>query len=268
MFMFSGKMGVLSDELKRLSPTSCAELLVLLLNHQNRKAPTVSKHLLQKTWQSQDIDCSGVQLKVLLENKRSKNMLAKFLKLGMLVGVEDVRLAMCCLAPSDIDLFELICEKCKDLDADSMCNEAFSLNKNSFVLHFLKNGAKTIPGDALKLFMAALENKDFSAAKILVKMMDKDALVMMNLGHLFDTTNVMMDPELVRLVVEHGVKLCGRSPLIPMVMQTPFPKDADLIEVLCILVEHGVDCKQLCQTSHDGATPLHVATELAIKSSK
>ena len=260
-------MRLLSNECKQLPAKKCVKLLGLLLNHQDCKTPLLS-HLLLEIWRDRTFSCSGVKLKVLLEDKglTDEKLLARFFDLKVSVSVEDVRLAMRCLSPADINVLKLLCAKCVELDVNAMYNEALSLGKVAFSLHFVESGA--IPGKELENFMIALKKKNFHTAKLLVEVIDKDVFGSVELGHLFDTTDLLMDVELIRLLVQAGVKLCGTGPLIPMVMKTPLLKLEDKIEVVCILVENGVECKQLCLTAQRSTTPLHVATELAIKSGK
>lgn len=257
----SEEMGLLSNECKQLPARKCAKLLGLLLNHEDCKAPLLT-YLLFEVWQAKDINCSGVQLKVLLEDKklRDEKLLTRFLELKVPVSLEDVRLAIHCLSPADINIFKLICAKCVGLDVNAMYHEALSLNKDAFSLHFIKS-------DGLKIFMATLE-KDFHTAKNLFEVLDKDVFSSVELSLLFDKTDLFKDVELIRLLIMAGVKLHGKAPLIPMVMNTPLLKLKDKIEIMCILLENGVECKQLCLTAQRSTTPLHVATDLALKPGK
>lgn len=245
---------------------SCNKILQLSLPRPSCKAPLLS-YLLLELWPSKNIDCSTVQMKTLLQEKKimEEKLLARFMQLGVVVCVEDVRLAMRCLSPANIAAFSQICGRCKQLDVNSLCREALALRKMAFVLHFIKMGA-AFPEDGCKMFMEALKSKDFMTAKNLVNLMDKRVFAEMELGDLLESTSLGFDTDLVELLIKTGVKLHhGKSLPIPVVMNSQFLNGADKIKVLSVLVERGVNCNQLCRTAQRQTTPLHVATDLAIK---
>lgn len=204
---------------------------------------------------------------MLLENKKltDEKLLTRFLDQGMSVSVEDVRLAVRGLAPADLSIFKKICQKCVVFDVDEMCREAFSQHKVAFMLYFVELGAG-LPEAGIKIFMDALKTKDFHAAKVFVKQFGEKMFGSIDLGHLLDTTNLMLNAELIELLVGAGTKLDGKISPVPLVMQNL--SVFDQISVLCVLIERGVDCKQLCVTAQQSKTPLHVATDLALRSGK
>lgn len=257
---------MLTQLCESLPLVSCNKILQLLLPRPNCKAPLLS-YLLLELWPSRNIDCSTVQMKTLLQEKRitEEKLLARFMLLGVVVYVEDVRLAMRCLSPTNIAAFSQICGCCQQLDVNLLCREALALQKMAFVLHFIKMGA-AFPEDGCKMFMEALKAKDFTTAKNLIDLMDKKVFEEMELGHLLDNTNLGFNTDLVELLIKAGVKLHhGKSLPIPVVMTSQIIHGADKIKVLSVLVERGVNCNQLCRTAQRQTTPLHVATDLAIK---
>ena len=262
--MFSDKMELLISECEGLAKASRGKLLTLLF-------PTSTSSLLTflmlKAWESKPVDCSSISLKAVLERKKVTNrqLLSRFIELGASVSEEDVCSAIQCLAASDIAIFKLICSKCAGLDVNKVCHEALSLNKLDFVLHLVELGA-TLPGDSVDLFTSALKSKDFHAAEILVKKFDKELLHSVSLEPLLSNTSLFMNVGFIEYLVKAGISLTGK--IIPTVMKSQFLNKEKQIDVLCMLIEHGVECKQLCLTAQRSTTPLHVATNFALESGK
>lgn len=264
--IFLGKLELLADQCKHLSDKSCQKFLQLMLAQQSCKAPLLT-FLMLKVWESKPVNCSGVLLKVLLENKKltDEQLLARFLAQGMPVSLEDVRLAVRCLTSANVAIFKKICSKCAILDLNEMCQEALSRNKLAFMLHFVELGA-SLPGDGMEIFMNALQAKDFEAAKIIVGLFGQDMFSSLDLAHLLGSTDLLLNADLIELLVRAGIKLNGKVSPVYSVMKCL--KEVDQIRILCVLLERGVDCKQLCVTAQRNTTPLHVATDLALKSGK
>ena len=174
-----------------------------------------------------------------------------------------VRSAIQCFNTGDVGKFKLLCSKCGNLNLNKMCHKAISLNKLDFALHLVELGA-TFPGNNIKLFINVLKSKDFYAAEILVKMFDEEMLHSISLEPLLTNTCLPMNVDLIEYLVKAGVSLTGE--IIPTVMKSPFLNKEKQIDILCMLIEHGVECKQLCLTARRSTTPLHVATNFALES--
>ena len=264
LFLCSDKMELLIFECEGLAKASREKLLTLLF-------PTSTSSLLTflmlKVWESKPVDCSSISLKAILERNKITNrqLLSRFIELGASVSEEDVCSAIQCLTASDVAIFKLICSKCSGLDVNKVCHEAASLNKLDFVLHLVELGA-TLPGNSVDLFMSALKSKDFHAADILVELFDEETLHSISLEPLLSNTSLPMNVGLIEHLVEAGVSLTGK--IIPTVMKSPFLNKEKQIDILCMLVEHGVECKQLCLTAQRSTTSLHVATDFALDSGK
>lgn len=255
---------MLSNECKQLSEQSRKKFLHQLLSQQRCKTPLLS-FLMLEAWEAKTVNCSGVLLKVLLENKKltDEKLIGRFLEQGVPVSVEDVCLAVRRLTSADVGTFKIICSKCAGMDVNQMCSEVFAQNKMAFMLHFVELGAK-LPGDGMKIFMDTLKTKDFHAAKVLIGLCSPELFSSMDLGHLLDNTNLIMSAELIELLVEVGIKLNGKISPVSVVMRSLTV--ADQVRVLSALIERGVDCRQLCMRAPRSTTPLHVATDLALKS--
>lgn len=255
---------MLSNECKQLSEQSRKKFLHLLLSQQSCKVPLLS-FLMLEAWASLTVDCSGVHLRVLLENKKltDEKLMGRFLEQGVPVSMEDVRLAVRRLTPANIGTFKKVCSKCAGLDVNQMCAEASAQNKLAFMLHFVELGAK-LPGDGVKIFMDTLKTKDFHAAKILVGLFGSELFGSLDLGYLLDTTHLALSAELIELLVGVGIKLNGKVSPVSVVMRALTVPDQ--VRVLSVLIENGVDCRQLCMGTPRSTTSLHVATDLALRS--
>ena len=184
------------------------------------------------------------------------------------VTEKDVCSAIRCFNAGVVGKFKLLCSKCARGNLNfnkmnKMCHKAISLNKLDFALHLVELGA-TFSGNNIKLFINVLKSKDFHAAEILVKMFDEEMLHSISLEPLLSSTSLPMNVGLIEHLVKAGVSLTGE--IIPTVMKSPFLNKEKQIDVLCMLIEHDVECKQLCLTARRSTTPLHVATNFALES--
>ncbi len=262
------KMSAVLLECKGLSQESRQKILQQVIAHQHCKPPLLD-FLMLEAWEAGSVDCSKVQLKALLGDKRVTKfeVLKRFLDSGMPVLENDLSCAVQSLSGDDIATFKLILSKCAKFDQNKLCNEATSCNKTMFVLHFVELGAK-FPGDCTKLFNNALKANDFDSAMVLVKSFTPEMLQKLDLGVLLKTTNLVASAELIKLLLEMGVG-CNSKPFPIVAVMNQATNLQEKIEAICVLIEGGVDCKQLCRTSPKSTTtPLHVATELALKSGK
>lgn len=270
IFYYADKIKILSHQCKSLTNESCLKLLRQLLHKASCKIPLL-KFLMLETWELKKFDCSSIRLNTLLVDKRitSPKLLERFLELGTQVTQDGILCAIKCLSSDDIMAFKLIASKCARFDVDLMCREAANLKKIAFVLHFVELGAKHLE-EGTNFFKAALRVKDFDGAKVLIKLFTKETLESLDLGVFLDTTNLIMDIELIANLIEKltgaGIPLTGKKPPIAAVVGSRLISVMEQIEVVCILLDHGVDCKQLCLTTHKSTTPLHEATEMALNS--
>ena len=213
------------------------------------------------------MNCSNIQLKTLLKDKKviTFQVLERFLDSEMPVYEDDLYFAIHTLSSDDFKTFKLIVSRCMDFNAKLLCKKAFSCNKVAFVSYFNELQATT-SGNNVKLFNETLKKKDFDSARTLVSFFSKEVLESLNLGELLKTTNLITNTELIKLLLEKGVSYDDKTPPILSVMSEQTLNDKEKIEVICILIEGGVDCKQLCKISHKNTTPLHIATDLALSS--
>lgn len=270
LWPYIGKLEILLRECKRLPEDSCKKLLQQLLAQHNSKLSFLLNFLMLRAWKAKTVDCSDIKLKTLLVDKKitDLSLLKSFLESGVAVKDDEISIAIQCLSRSDIAAFKLIVSKHLALDVNEMCSKAFSANKTAFVLHFVDLGAK-LPENSDGLFYEALKIKDFDGAKVLVKLFSKKQLSSLELGTLLDKTNLIMNVELAKVLVNAGVSLSRKKSPIVSVMEQSYTcglRPSDQIELISCFLEHGVDCKDLCITAKKTTTPLHVATDLALKS--
>ena len=224
--------------------------------------------LMLEAWEARGVDCSKVQLKTLLVDKRvtKPEVIQRFVNSGVPVREEDLSCAIQTLPADDVVTFKLIASKCANFDESKLCEEAVSCNKTPFVVYFVERGAK-LPGDSARLFSEALKANDFDGATFLVKSFTSDMIKQLDLGVLLKTTNLVTSTELMKLLLKMGISYTVKtSPVVAVMNRTLNLREQ--IEAISMLIEGGVDCKQLCLTSPKSTTPLHVATELALKSGK
>lgn len=221
-----------------------------------------------EAWGSRVVDCRKLRLKTLLVDKNitKADVLKEFLLSEISVGEEDLSYAVRTPSLHDIDVFKLMVARCNKFDKNKLCKEASAYNKTTFVLYLNELGA-TLPDDCSKLFHEALKVNDFDGATVLLKSFTAEIIQKLDFGALLKATNLVANIDLIKLLMAMGVNLSGKqSPVVAVMNQTLNLQDK--IDVLCVLIEGGVDCKQLCRTSAKSTTPLHVATDMALKSGK
>lgn len=221
-----------------------------------------------KVWNDVMISVSKVTLENLIIDKviTSPTLLQWFLDRDLSLSKEDVKMAMTTLTVEQIELFKLIVAKCKHIDLDELCIMAVSINCTTFVINLIEQGA-SLPCPSSELLLQALKVKDYGGALALVEMFKvKGTIGTLNLASLMNS-NIINCPDLIKVLIRSGVdpnEIGGKTPIAVIMGRNLTPSKT--IDMLCLLVDSGEDCNHLCQTSKTKTTPLHVATELALKS--
>ena len=228
------------------------------------------KFLVNKVWNNVEVSVSTVTLENLIMEKAitSASLLQWFLDRGLHLSKEDVIMAMTTLTAEQIDLFKLIVAKCKHTDLDELCAVAVNIKCTMFVLNLVEQGA-SLPCPSSELLLQALKAKDYNGAMALVKLFKtKGTIDTLNLASLMNNSSeIIKSPDLIKALIKIGVdpnEEGGKTP-IAIVMGKNLTLSAT-IDIMCLLMDNGEDCSHLCQTSKTRTTPLHVATELALKS--
>ena len=218
-------------------------------------------------WKPKSVDCSKIELRELLVSKRVSNprLIRGFLDSGVSVHKSDIQAAIKHLPVGEIEALKLITSKCPDYGINEMCTESCQAKKIAFVFYFVELGAE-LPGDAAMLFTEALKIKNFTAAKSLIELLSKDAVAKLDFASLLET-NLVLDHELIEMLIDAGINLNEKKSIAAVVLGHHHLSLEDKIDVLCILINGGANCNQLL-SSRGSTTPVHAATELAIRSGK
>ena len=226
--------------------------------------------LVNEVWNNVEVSVSAVTLKNLIMEKAitSASLLQWFLDRGLHMSKEDVIMAMTTLTAEQIDLFKLIVAKCKHTDLDELCAVAVNIKRTMFVLNLVEQGA-SLPCPSSKLLLQALKAKDYNGAMALVKLFKtKGTIDTLNLASLMNNSSeIIKSPDLIKALIKIGVdpnEKGGKTPIAIVMGKNLTPSKT--IDIVCLLMDNGEDCSHLCQTSKTRTTPLHVATELALKS--
>ena len=254
-------------ECKNLVPDYRQKLLHQVIAHDHSK-PSLINFLMLEAWKAGTVNCSQVQLQTILSDKRVTKfeVLERFLNFGTRVLEDDLSCAVRVLPNNAIDSLKLMASKCSKFDRNKLCQEASTYNKMDFVLLFVALGA-TLLGDCTGLLKQALQISDFDNAAVFTKSILTEAIQELDLGVLLKTTNLVASSKMIQLLMEKGISYSSKNSPMVAVMGLPLSLQ-EKVEAIGILIENGVDCKQLCQTTAKTTTPLHIATELALKLGK
>lgn len=232
--------------------------------------------LISEVWKDKSIDISAskVSMKHLIGQKsiRDERFIETCLKLGMPLTKEDIAVAIREFPTEQQELFKHLTSKLKysQEDLDFLCKEAIIVGKKPFIITFIRLGA-ALPNTNLKAYVATIKEtlksiKDFDGAKALIERFTEDITKHLDLVSLMES-DVVKCPELIKLLLEKGVNLnSGRNKTpIAVVMSTEHLQWPKRIEIACLLLKNGEDCRHLSLSSKPAATPLYVATEKALE---
>ena len=217
--------------------------------------------------QKKVFDASQIELVALLKKSVSdKKLIEKLFEFGMITTQQSIYDAVVLLPASSIDTLKLIISRCTDMNSDILdqsCYKAFIARKVQFVTCLTEHGAKS-PAEPTELLLLTLKQNNLDLALSLLKTRD---IVPgeVDLGDLMTCFELNNNPTIIAKLVEAGVSPNGRKKKpIAEVLKLSYLSVQKQIELICLLLEKG-DCSQLCQVSKQKTTPLHVATELALK---
>ena len=245
----------------------CSKLLQKLLLKKETKEPHILFVVFHMCPQKQVFDASEIELVSLLKVPISdRKLLEKLLMFGVRVKTQSIHKAVELLPVFRVDTLVLILSKCTvtpDILRQS-CQKAFSMKKLPFALCLIQHGAE-LPADPTELTILALMENNFDMA---LNLLGNQKIVTdkVDLGDLISTTDLIKNPTTIEKLLEAGVSPngCGKKKPIAEVLKLQCISSKKQIDLLCLLLEKG-DCRHLCHGSKEGATPLHIATELALK---
>ena len=247
----------------------CNEMLMEILSRPECKQ-THLEFLVSDMWKEKKINVSKVTLKQLIEDRAitSASLLQRFLELGLPLNKGDMKTAIHCLRANQVHLFNFIVVKCNPDDLDELYQAAMKAKRIMFVLNLVKQGAKVLPGHGSELFSHVLKTEGYDGAVALAKKLTKATMEKLDLASFMDS-DIVNCPELIKVLIDNGLSPngSGRKTPIAVVMGKAITWSKK-IELICLLLEKGEDCSHLCHVGKTSTTPLHVATEVALKSGR
>ena len=228
--------------------------------------------LMNKMWNEKEVNVSQVTLKQLVVDRElaSSSVLQRFLELGLPLSIEDVKMAIHCLKDDQMHLLNVKIAESNTEHFNELCQAAVDANRIPLVLNLIQKGAQ-IPKDCTQLILKALQFEEYDAALALARMFTKDIADHISLSSLMHP-NIVNCTELIHVLLSKGVSPNneqGKKHPIRIIMNKTNFSLSKKIELVHILLENGADCNHLCETGKlTSSTPLHKATELALKSGK
>lgn len=252
------------QECSALADDSCVTILLYLMKRKDCTSD-VLMFLMMKIWQSKKIDCSGVNMKALIVDKEVTNpkLIARFLGSGVVVTMGDLHDAIHYFPDDNLDSFKLLLYKCEKADLTRLCRESLKANRTSFVLYLIEKGA-SLPKEHEMMLHCLLELKNFDGVKAILKLLSKQTIEKIDLARLLET-NLVLDHDLIEMLINAGVNPNGKKSPITTVMSLHYLKPESQVALVCLLIKCGADISQLSLTARGSTTPLHVATELTLK---
>ena len=260
--------------IKEMPLDFCNKVFIELLSRCECKQAHI-EFLITKMWNKKEIDVSKITLKHLIVEKciTSASLLQRFLKLGLSLSKDSIKMAMNCLRSNQLHLFKFIAAKSDPLYFDELCRVAtVSANPITFMLIFAELGANVPPNYVEELLVHTLRTDDYSRALSLARKFTKSCLEEVDLTSLLKS-DVVNYPDLIKVLIDCGVNpnTChkvGKTP-IAMVMGS-YSTWTKKIELVCLLLDNGEHCSHLSCTGtiKSCTTPLLVATEVALETGK
>lgn len=280
-FVFHAERIELVSHYRRLPLDVCNKMMIEILARPESREIHL-KYLLQEVWNEKklDISSSRVSFQQLIRQKsiRDTDLLDICLRFGLPLLKDDI----------DVAIKELpvkLCQFFKDLvnkleysqeELNSLCETAVNENKAPFVITFVQLGA-SLPstcaqGNTIRdILLKTLKDKDIDGAKALIQKFTKPIASNLELSSLL-ASRIGDDPIMISMLLDAGLDPNGgdrKTPTpIAAVMNKGHLKLSKRAHIVCLLLEKGEDCSHLQQTSKSSTTPLHVATEIALKTGK
>ena len=219
---------------------------------------------LMDMWKTKKIDCSSLSMRDLLVQAKIDDyeLLLCFLQSGVAVSNNDIQETINSLSEDKLIILKLLLESCDAVDKTLLCQEAIKARKRIFVTYLLEEGA-CLPKDPITFLYNLFKIECIDGIKITLKMLNSSDIKKINLSKLIRGKH-LLNPDLITDFIKAGVDPNGKKSPIAAIMNLNLLPDIQ-IDVVSVLINAGVDCRPL---SNHSSTPLHVATELAIKSGK
>ena len=211
---------------------------------------------------------SKVPVSLLIRNRITHtNILNTLFDCGMTARETDVRLAVETLAgDSGTVAFEILCSHVQeDVALDGIGVVALKNKKVRFILCLARRGYR-LPCSSQEVLALALEKNLADVAESLLPFC---TLPEVDLGGLMRSSKHLTNHhQLIVKMVDGGVNPCGLGDNKPLAETMKMTNVAKKVDLVCILLERGCDCNQLCVGSEYATTPVHVAVTIGVEASK
>ena len=247
----------------------CVKLLQKLLLKQKTKEGHIAFVIFHMCPKTQAFDASKIELAALLKVPvTDRKLLEKLFEFRIKVTSDSIQLAVSLLPVYSVDILMLIITKgMTDVTPDILnqsCQKAYGAKKLPFVFCLIEHGTE-LPAETTDLILLSLKYDCFDMALNLLKT-QKVTPEEVDLGDLIAKSDHIGNPTIIAKLLEAGVNPngCGKKKPIAEVLKLQHISSKNQMDLLCLLLEKG-DCCHLCHSSKERATPLHIATELALK---
>lgn len=212
-------------------------------------------------------DASKIPLSKVMALFPNTKVLSTLVRCGVSIDGRAIEMAVDKLDDSSTKNLSLILSRWNKMGSLSAPLEAaIKLHKINFVACLLEHGAGAPAHGVDSILLEALEQKKFGAAESILNVAGKISSTTVDLGALF-SSGIINNPTLIEKLIRAGVNPdgLGKNKTLTQVLQLNYLPTAKQVETICLLLQNGADCKYLCDASPIKTTPLHVATDLAIR---
>ena len=261
-------VGSMSDVYVEYSSEEVSEAMVELIARGDTKQQHLEFFLLEVFLEP--FDASKVKLEKVLVEKQvtSMRIMEKLIHLGMPLTEEGIKFSIQRCSAKSTEILKLLVSKCAKIDLNELCKTAASARKHTLALWLVDKGAK-LPTQTNELMIQLIKQEDFDGVASLLGRFPKSAVEKVDLGELMDT-NLARSQSMVEKFISAGVSPngCGQKKPLAVILASEFLSIEKKMDLICLLLMKGADCNALTVASKIPTTPLHVATDLALRCGK
>ena len=254
-------VNAVSKECSKLDNHECLKLLQELVK---RDCNSDGFNFLMNLWKdTKTIKYSALSMKGILAMKDSpnENLITQLISHGIKVNGQVLTSAIQHLPNDRLNILKLLEEKCGEVDIDFMCQAALKARKISFVVYFITSGAKW-PKHQVEILRELWKEDLLSEFEVILKLLMHNMIREIDIVHFISAKP--SSHIYIGLLLNAGVNPDGKRSSIMAVKCLKIDMDIKF-DLITRLIQKGADCNKLCDKK---TTPLHVATEMAIESSK
>jgi len=191
-------------------------------------------------------------------------LLSHLIACDLKINNQALAIAIQQLPDSRLDLLKDMEDKCvATVDINGLCFRALREKKMEFLLHYLEAGAKW-PKHHTEVLHALVNDKSLTKFERALKLLGKDKIKEVDIVD-FVSAKLLSRFDHISLLVDAGANPNGKRNSLAAIRSVKINVGTK-VDILCSLIRRGANCNNLCDMST--TTPLHVATEMAIESSK